>query len=68
MLTATPSQTISETNLSTQNETTTPDHEIARRVLAIRSNWNLSERIARREEAERRFSDLLDALTSAHAA
>lgn len=51
-----------------QNETFPSDDEIARRVLEIRSGWDLQERLSRRDEAERRFSDLIQQLTEAIAA
>lgn len=44
------------------------DAEIAGRVLEIRSGWDLNERISRREEAERRFNDLVRSLTESIAA
>ena len=58
------------TNTDTQinNEVTLSDAEISRRVLHIRSGWSLSERVARRREAERRFVELLDTLMCAEAA
>lgn len=48
----------------TQNETPLSDLEISRRVLQIRSNWSISERLRRRREAEQRFADLMDKLGS----
>ncbi|MEM9827253.1 MAG: hypothetical protein AAF958_11720 [Planctomycetota bacterium] len=51
-----------------QNETLPSDDEIAQRVLEIRSQWDLKERISRRDEAERRFSDLIQQLTESIAA
>ena len=60
MLTETQNQT--ETRTAAQNETLPSDHEIADRVLAIRSGWDLNERIARREEADRRFRELVESL------
>lgn len=72
MLTATTASTF-----STISNPVAPSHvenvpsaeEIASRVMAIRSKWDLSERIARRRMAEQRFIDLLDALNdTAHAA
>jgi len=51
-----------------QIETLPSDTEIIRRVQAIRSQWSVSERLRRRQEADRRFSDLLDALSVDHAA
>lgn len=47
----------------TQNEILPSDLEISRRVLRIRSQWSLSERLRRRREAEQRFADLMDKLT-----
>lgn len=38
------------------------DREIANRVWAIRSSWNIEERLQRRREAERRFERLAAAL------
>ncbi len=38
------------------------DREIANRVWAIRSSWNIEERMRRRREAERRFERLAEAL------
>jgi hypothetical protein len=67
MLTKTKKNKLSENKLS-QTSIPRTESEIARRVLEIRSGWNLTERIARRAEADRRFNELLDALTSAHAA
>jgi len=51
----------------TQNETAVADvklsdAEIMRRVRDIRSSWSVSERCARREEAERRFENLLETI------
>lgn len=51
-----------EPTLATQSETRVSDVEISRRVLEIRSNWTLGERIRRRRQAEQRFADLLTAL------
>lgn len=39
-----------------------------RRAQAIRSGWSLTERIRRRREADRRFSDLVEALSVPHEA
>ena len=47
----------------TQNEILPSDLEISRRVLQIRSQWSISERLRRRREAEQRFADLMDKLT-----
>jgi hypothetical protein len=68
MLTKTKTTKLSETTAKAQSSVPRSDAEIARRVLEIRSSWDLNERIARRAEADRRFNELLDALTSAHAA
>lgn len=38
------------------------DREISQRVLRIRSNWSVTERLQRRHEAESRFADLLTSL------
>lgn len=65
MLTATREATVSELNAVPQVETLPTDHEIAARVSDIRSQWTVSERVQRRQEAERRFADLLDKLASA---
>ncbi|MCD0463085.1 hypothetical protein [Roseiconus lacunae] len=56
-----------ESRIASQNENTCEkpqlsDAEIMRRVRDIRSNWSLSERKARREEADRRFQNLVDTL------
>lgn len=56
-----------ESHAVAQNETAAADvqlsdAEIMRRVRDIRSSWSLSERRARREEAERRFENLLETL------
>lgn len=48
-----------------QDETLVSDEEISRRLLSIRSGWTVAERIERRREAERRFSELLNVLTAA---
>lgn len=48
-----------------QDETFVSDEEISRRLLSIRSGWTVAERIERRREAERRFSELLNVLTAA---
>jgi hypothetical protein len=48
-----------------QDETLVSDEEISRRLLSIRSGWTVTERIERRREAERRFSELLNVLTAA---
>lgn len=51
-----------------QIETLPSDTEISARVLQIRQSWDLNERIERRDEAERRFSDLINTLTGSTAA
>ena len=58
---------ILEPQPASQNETdavevTLSDAEIMRRVRDIRSGWSLAERRARREEAERRFENLLETI------
>lgn len=65
MLTATAptSKTVSSVARSAQNETILSDVEILRRVRDIRSNWSVSERIARRQEADKRFASLLEVLS-----
>ncbi len=63
MLTTTTYSVVSEVPALTQNENLPSDLEVSRRVLEIRSGWTLSERVRRRREADRRFADLLDALT-----
>lgn len=70
MLTAdTPTDTyVFNRSESSQFETLPSDTEIFRRVQGIRSRWSVSERLRRRREADRRFSDLLDALSVDHAA
>lgn len=68
MLTTTQNITESQTAADVQNETLPSDNEIAARVLQIRQGWDLNERIQRRDEAERRFSTLIDTLTESTAA
>ncbi len=68
MLTATREANVFETTATTQNEITVSDREISERVLKIRAGWSVAERIRRRHEAERRFDELIDTLTGAHAA
>lgn len=51
-----------------QNETRPSDLEILRRVRNIRSTWTLAERMERRQEANKRFASLLEALAVDHAA
>ena len=61
--------TVALSNAASQNETYLSDAEIASRVLAIRSSWDISERIQRRRVATERFEKLLDVLQNAtHAA
>ena len=62
MLSLTCEPAVSETTRTAQIETLPSDLEISRRVLRIRSNWTISERIRRRREAEQRFVDLVDTL------
>ncbi len=62
MMTATCTPAVSESIRAAQIETAPSDLEISRRVLQIRSNWTVSERIRRRREAEQRFADLVDSL------
>ena len=62
MLSLTCEPTVSETTRAAQIETLPSDLEISQRVLRIRSNWTVSERIRRRREAEQRFVDLVDTL------
>lgn len=59
MLTVTCEPAVSETHQAAQNETLPSDLEISRRVLRIRSNWTVSERLQRRRDAEERFADLM---------
>jgi|GEM_PF-1835846 len=53
---------------SAQNETPMTDEEVSQRVLHIRSGWSVQERIDRRQEAERRFAELIEALAEASVA
>ena len=67
MTTTTCTDEMMETTVATQNETavsdlTLTDVEIMRRVRNIRSSWSLSERRARREEADRRFENLIETI------
>ena len=48
-----------------QNGRHLSDFEIARRVIAIRSQWTIDERNERREEAARRFDALIKSLENA---
>ena len=68
MLTATCEQNVIDAAVAPENEVSVSDNEISRRVLKIRSSWSVAERIRRRREAERRFDELIDTLTGAHAA
>ncbi len=61
MLTAT-EQTVAISDAATQNEIAPSAAEIASRVLAIRSGWDVCERMERRRTAEQRFEKLLEAL------
>lgn len=67
MLTATCEANVPAT-IRTQNETLPSDLEISRRVLQIRSQWSLTERLRRRREAEQRFADLMLKLSRCEAA
>lgn len=67
MMTALCNNDVLESQTTAQNETTgqevdLSDAEIMRRVRDIRSTWSLSERRARREEADRRFENLIETL------
>lgn len=67
MMTAICQTEVLETSSAAQNETskaevTLSDAEILRRVRDIRSNWTVDERAARREEADRRFENLLETI------
>jgi len=53
---------------SAQNETPMTDEEVSQRVMHIRSGWSVKERIDRRQEAERRFAELIEALAGASSA
>ena len=55
-------------NSSAHNEIPMTDAEVSQRVLHIRSGWSVQERIGRRQEAERRFAELIEALAGASAA
>ncbi len=50
------------------NEIALSDSEIMARVDRIRSGWSVAERVARRREAERRFAQLIEALSDTTAA
>ncbi len=67
MMTAFCNTEVLESRPTAQNETVEShghlsDSEIMRRVQDIRSTWSLSERRARREEADRRFENLIDTI------
>lgn len=67
MITAVCNTEVLESRSAAQNETVgsdvkLSDAEIMRRVQDIRSNWSLAERCARREEADRRFENLIETL------
>lgn len=68
MSTATCEAKVTNIQVAAQNETLPSDAEISRRVLEIRSQWTVSERLQRRREAENRFVDLLAQLELAEAA
>ncbi|MCC9657277.1 hypothetical protein [Rhodopirellula halodulae] len=61
-------ENVSMVSAVSQNETLPSDAEITRRVMKIRSSWSVAERLRRRREANTRFADLLDALTTEHTA
>jgi len=63
-----PNNNVSEAAIVSPMETLPSDAEISRRVLSIRSNWSVQERIARRREADNRFANLLCALIDADTA
>lgn len=54
--------TVAMSNTVSHNETLPTDAEIASRVLAIRSSWDVRERMQRRRIANERFEKLLDVL------
>ena len=67
MMTAVCNTDVLESRLAAQNETAgrevnLSDAEIMRRVQDIRSSWSLAERRARREEADRRFENLIETI------
>ncbi|WP_442510099.1 hypothetical protein SH528x_001705 [Novipirellula sp. SH528] len=68
MLTVTRPETVSKATTPAQNEIRLSDTEISRRVVAIRSGWSIAERVRRRREADKRFLDLIDALSACEAA
>lgn len=63
MLMTTCAQPVSNASTDTHNETLPSDAEISQRVLRIRSQWSVGERLRRRREAEQRFCDLMSALS-----
>jgi hypothetical protein len=63
MMTKTRAPIVSKPPRAAQIETLPSDAEISRRVLRIRSNWSVGERLRRRREAEQRFVDLMSALS-----
>ncbi|TWU58085.1 hypothetical protein [Rubripirellula reticaptiva] len=68
MLTVTCEPTVSEITTGAQIETLPSDAEISRRVNRIRAGWSVQERVARRREADDRFTALLEKLTCCEAA
>ena len=68
MLTLTFEQPTNESPVVSAYENLPTYAEISRRVLLIRSKWSIQERIRRRNEAERRFEELVDTLMCAEAA
>ncbi|QDV40220.1 hypothetical protein Enr13x_00260 [Stieleria neptunia] len=67
MMTAVCNKEVLKSASSAQNETASQetnlsDAEILRRVRDIRASWSLSERAARREEADRRFENLIETI------
>lgn len=67
MMTAVCNTEVLEAQTEAQNETLgteieLSDAEIMRRVRNIRSTWSPSERHARREEADRRFENLIETI------
>ncbi|MFK8113460.1 MAG: hypothetical protein AB8B91_14745 [Rubripirellula sp.] len=58
MLTVT-EPTVATTTQAAQIETLPSDAEISRRVLRIRSQWSVSERLQRKRDADERFADLM---------
>lgn len=67
MTTAVCNSDVTESRLAAQFETDVQevklsDAEIMRRVRDIRSTWTLAERRARRQEADRRFENLIETI------